>query len=136
MSGVLVDSNIILDLVTDDPNWGDWSEGMLRRYSETGPLFINDVIYAEISIGFRRIEELDEMLSHGSFAHLPMPREALFLAGKVFLDYRRSGGTRTSPLPDFFIGAHAAVSGYLLLTRDRARYRTYFPTLTLIAPTH
>jgi predicted nucleic acid-binding protein len=136
MSGVLVDSNIILDLVTDDPNWGDWSEEMLRYYAKTGPLFINDVVYAEISIGFRRIEELDEMLSHGSFAHLPMPREALFLAGKVFLGYRRSGGTRTSPLPDFFIGAHAAVSGYPLLTRDRARYRTYFPTLTLIAPTH
>lgn len=136
MIGVLVDSNIVLDLVTDDPNWGDWSEEMLRRYAKTGPLFINDVVYAEISIGFRRIEELDEMLSHAGFAHLPMPREALFLAGKVFLDYRRSGGTRTSPLPDFFIGAHAAVSGYLLLTRDRARYRTYFPTLTLIAPTH
>ncbi len=132
MSGVLVDSNVILDLVTDDPRWADWSEQMLKRYAGTGSLYIDDLVYAEVSVGFQRIEELDQVLETGGFKHLPLPREALFLAGKVFLQYRRAGGVRSSPLPDFFIGAHAAVSDLLLLTRDKARYQTYFPTVELI----
>ena len=134
MSGVLVDSNVILDLITDDPRWADWSEQVLERYGGKGSLFINDMVYAEVSIGFQRIEELDQVLVRGVFIHLPFPREALFLAGKAFLQYRRAGGVRLSPLPDFFIGAHAAVSGLLLLTRDRSRYQTYFPTIELITP--
>lgn len=134
MNGVLVDSNVILDLVTDDPLWADWSEQVLERYAGKGSLFINDLVYAEVSIGFQRIEELDQVLVRGGFIHLPIPREALFLAGKVFLQYRRAGGVRSSPLPDFFIGAHAAVSGLLLLTRDRARYQTYFPAIELVTP--
>ncbi len=135
MKGVLVDSNVILDLVTDDPRWGDWSESMLSHYERLGALFINDLIFAEVSIGFERIEECDETLHKGGFQSLPIPREALFLAGKVFLRYRRAGGNRTAPLPDFFIGAHAAVSDLPLLTRDTRRYRTYFPTVELICPT-
>lgn len=134
MNGVLVDSNVILDLVTDDPHWADWSEQILERYAGKGSLFINDLVYAEVSIGFQRIEELEQILVRGGFIHLPIPREALFLAGKVFLQYRRAGGVRSSPLPDFFIGAHAAVSGLLLLTRDKARYQTYFPAIELITP--
>jgi len=136
VSGILVDSNVILDLVTDDPQWADWSEQVLGRYSAQGSLFINDQVYAEISVGFQRIEELDQVITDCGFVHLPIPREALFLAGKVFLQYRRAGGARLSPLPDFFIGAHAAVSRLPLLTRDKARYQTYFPTTELITPTH
>ena len=134
MNGVLVDSNVILDLVTDDPHWADWSEQILGHYAKKGHLFINDLVYTEVSIGFQRIEELDHVLTGCGFIHLPIPREALFLAGKVFLQYRRAGGIRLSPLPDFFIGAHAAVSGLRLLTRDRARYQTYFPATELITP--
>lgn len=134
MNGVLVDSNVILDLVTDDPRWGDWSEQMLKHYAGIGTLYINDMVYTEVSIGFQRIEELDQILSSGGFSYLPLPREALFLAGKVFLKYRRAGGVRSSSLPDFFIGAHAAVSNLLLLTRDKARYQTYFPVIELITP--
>jgi hypothetical protein len=107
---------------------------MLERYAGMGPLFINDLVYAEVSIGFQRIEELDQVLARGGFISLPIPREALFLAGKVFLQYRRAGGVRISPLPDFLIGAHAAVSGLLLLSRDRARYQIYFPAINLITP--
>lgn len=136
MSGILVDSNVILDLVTDDPRWAGWSERILERYAASEALFINDLIYAEVSIGFQRIEEVDQVLSRGDFIHLPCPKEALFLAGKVFLKYRRAGGVRLSPLPDFFIGAHAAVSGLPLLTRDRGRYQTNFPTVELITPDH
>jgi predicted nucleic acid-binding protein len=134
MSGILVDSNVILDLLTNDPTWGDWSEQILERYSSIGALYINDLIYTEVSVGFQRIETLDQVLQTGNFEHLPMPREALFLAGKVFLQYRRAGGVRTSPLPDFFIGAHAAVSEISLLTRDNNRYKTYFPTIELLTP--
>jgi predicted nucleic acid-binding protein len=134
VSGVLVDSKVILDLVTNDPHWADWSQHVLERYAGQGPLFINYLVYAEVSIGFQRIEELDQALAGGDFTHLPIPREALFLAGKVFLQYRRAGGLRASPLPDFFIGAHAAVSGLPLLSRDRARYQTYFPAIKLITP--
>lgn len=134
MNGFLVDSNVILDLVTDDPRWADWSEQILERCAGKGALLINDLVYSEVSIGFQRIEELDEVLASAGFIHLPIPREALFLAGKVFLQYRRAGGIRSSPLPDFFIGAHAAVSGLPLLTRDRARYQTYFATVEIITP--
>jgi len=134
VTGILVDSNVILDLVTDDPRWADWSEGMLNHYDREGHLFINDIVFAEVSIGFERIEECDEMIVQGGFRTLPIPREALFLAGKAYLQYRRSGGNRTAPLPDFFIGAHAAVSQLPLLSRDRTRYQTYFPTVELIAP--
>ena len=134
MTAVLVDSCILLDLFTSDPKWADWSEEKLESCSRTAQLTINPIIYAEISVGFRQIEEIE-----GALAGLPielreLPREALFLAGKVFLDYRRNRGTKSSTLPDFFIGAHAAVSGLALLTRDCARYRTYFPDLRLINP--
>jgi hypothetical protein len=108
---------------------------MLARCAEGGMLVINPIIYAEISIGFERIEELDEVLPADSFRRDPLPWEAAFLAGKCFLEYRRRGGSRRSPLPDFYIGAHAAVAGLPLLTRDARRYRTYFPHLDLLVPT-
>jgi predicted nucleic acid-binding protein len=126
---------VILDVVTDDPRWGEWSSSMLTRCVEGGTLVINPIIYAEISIGFERIEELDEVLPADSFRRDPLPWEAAFLAGKCFLEYRRRGGSRRSPLPDFYIGAHAAVAGLSLLTRDARRYRTYFPHLNILAPT-
>ena len=134
MSGVLVDANVILDVATDDPQWSDWSATMLARCADSGVLIINPIIYAEVSVGFDRIEELDEALPADAFRRDPLPWEAGFLAGKCFLAYRRRGGTRRSPLPDFYIGAHAAVKGLPLLTRDPKRYRTYFPHLTLLAP--
>lgn len=135
MSGVLVDSNVILDVYTDDTVWADWSESVLNRYCTRYPLYINPVIYAEISIGFDRIEALESAIALSGFKFLQIPKEALFLAGKAFLQYRRRRGNRTSPLPDFFIGAHAAVADLLLMTRDSARMQTYFPTVQLITPT-
>lgn len=134
MNGVLVDSNVLLDLVLNDPNWADWSEQILGRYAMQGSLFINATIYTEVSIGFKRIEELEAALQAGGFKMLEMPKEALFLAGKVFLDYRRNSGTKRSLLPDFYIGAQAAVMQLDLVTRDVNRYRTYFPTVTLVSP--
>jgi predicted nucleic acid-binding protein len=134
MSGILVDSNVLLDVLEDDPTWGEWSAARLAEAAERLPLIINPVIYAEVSIGFARIEELEEILSMALFVRQQIPWEAAFLAGKCFVRYRRQGGIRNSPLPDFFIGAHAAVAGLTLLTRDVARYRTYFPTVRLIAP--
>lgn len=134
MSGVLVDANVILDVATEDPQWSDWSASMLAECADSGILIINPIIYAEVSVGFDRIEELDEALPADAFRRDPLPWEAAFLAGKCFLAYRRRGGTRRSPLPDFYIGAHAAVKGLPLLTRDPKRYRTYFPHLTLLAP--
>ncbi|MEJ2201112.1 MAG: type II toxin-antitoxin system VapC family toxin [Desulfuromonadaceae bacterium] len=134
MEGVLIDTNVILDLMTDDPNWADWSEQMLCYCDQQGPLYINPIIYAELSIGFERIEILDQALNDCGFVWLEIPRDALFLAGKVFLQYRKRRGNKQSPLPDFFIGAHAAVTGLQLLTRDSARYRSYFPTVELITP--
>ena len=131
----LVDTNVLLDLVTDDPDWYEWSLARLEEAALTGPLLINDVVYAEISIRYERIEDLDAMLTQAVIAIAPISREALFLAGKVFRRYRAVGGTRTGVLPDFFIGAHAAVEGWPLLTRDVARYRSYFPKIKLIAPT-
>ena len=134
MSALLVDSNILLDMFTDDLVWSEWSESMLARYSGTHSLYINSVIYSEISIGFARIEELEEVLAEGGIAMHPIPKEALFLAGKVFLQYRRAKGNKRSPLPDFYIGAHAAVAGMALLTRDVARFHSYFPSVDVISP--
>lgn len=130
----LVDTNVILDLVTNDPDWSDWSIAELEAAALKGPLCINDVVYAELSVRYARIEDLEAMLKDAAIEVARTPREALFLAGKIFLQYRKSGGARTGVLPDFFIGAHAAVSGLPLLTRDSARYRTYFPSMALIAP--
>jgi hypothetical protein len=134
VSGVLVDSNVLLDVLTEDPRWFAWSSEKLARCADAGPLAINPIIYAEVSIRFKDIAELEEVLPPGAFERLPLPWEAAFLAGKCYLRSRRSKGIRRSPLPDFYIGAHAAVTGLALLTRDAARYGTYFPTLHLIAP--
>lgn len=130
----LIDTNILLDLVTDDPVWATWSERQLDLAALQGPLVINPVIYAELSTRFSRIEDLDAVIEDGGFTMEEIPRSALFLAGKAFSRYRAAGGTRTGVLPDFFIGAHAAVAGYDLLSRDASRYQTYFPTLTVISP--
>ena len=135
MSGVLVDSNVILDVYTDDARWADWSESVLNRYRTSHILYINPVIYAEISMGFARIEDLESSIVLSDFKFLQIPKEALFLAGKAFVQYRRRQGNKTSPLTDFFIGAHAAVADLLLMTRDPACMRTYFPTVQLITPT-
>lgn len=134
MTGTLVDSNIILDLVTDDPEWGAWSEEMLHKQDQTGPLFINPIIYSEVSIGFNRIEQMNEVINGCNLKWLEIPRPALFLAGKAFLAYRRKKGTKLSTLPDFFIGAHAVVSELYLLSRDTNRFKTYFPSINLISP--
>ena len=134
MSDFLVDSNVILDIFLDDPNWVDWAEATLDQYSHTGLLFINPIVYTEVSIGFKRIEELESAIQRAGFQMLSIPKEALFLAGKVFLQYRRRKGTKSSPLPDFYIGAQAAVMNLDIITRDVGRYRTYFPTVQLITP--
>ncbi|MBB3135446.1 hypothetical protein FHS26_003191 [Rhizobium pisi] len=129
----LVDTNVLLDLVTDDPKWSDWSIAQLETASIEGPLLINDVIYAELSVRYDRIEALEAFLDEAGIEMTPTPKAALFLAGKVFMQYRKAGGSRTGVLPDFFIGAHAAVQQLPLLTRDVGRYRSYFPSLKLIA---
>ena len=136
MPGLLIDSNVILDIFEDDPVWAEWSESMLDRYAQTHVLCINPVIYSEISIGFQKIEELETVISKCGFQMRQLPKEALFLAGKVFVRYRKRKGIKVSPLPDFFIGAHAAVEDLHLLTRDVARFKTYFPTVQLISPNH
>ena len=129
-----MDSNVLLDVLENDPHWHAWSAEQLRQAADSSVLIINPIIYAEISVGFARIEELEGIVTPDIFERRPLPWEAAFLAGKCFLRYRKQGGVRRSPLPDFFIGAHAAVEGLTLLTRDATRYRTYFPTLSLIAP--
>jgi predicted nucleic acid-binding protein len=134
MKPVLVDSNVILDVATDDPGWGAWSAQALERVAEESVLVINPLIYAEVSVGFTTIEALEEALPTDLYVRAPLPYEAAFLAGKCFAEYRRRGGSKLSPLPDFYIGAHAAVSGFRLLSRDRTRYSTYFPSLDLITP--
>lgn len=134
MTTILVDSNVLLDVLTDDPQWYGWSSEQIERLAEDRVLAINPIIYAEVSVGFERIEDLEEVLPETVFARLPLPWEAAFAAGKCFLEYRRRRGARRSPLPDFYIGAHAAISGFKLLTRDTKRYRTYFPRLDIIAP--
>ncbi len=131
---VMVDSCVLLDIVTEDSRWMSWSSSALASATETGSLVINPVVYAEVSIGFERIEDLEAILAADIFVYRRIPQAAAFLAGKCFLQYRRRGGEKTAPLPDFFIGAHAAVEGLPLLTRDARRFRTYFPSLELICP--
>lgn len=130
----LVDSNVLIDIFADDPKWFDWSLARLEEAILDGPLLINDVVYAETSIRFRNIGDFDAALARAGVRVATMPRAALFLAGKVFMQYRRAGGQRAGVLPHMFIGAHAAVEVLPLLTRDPRRYRTNFPTITLIAP--
>ena len=134
MSATLVDSNVIIDVATEDAEWLDWSAATLGAASERGPLVINPIIYAEVSARYDSIEALDEAIPEGFYARSPLPWEAAFLAGQLFQQYRRRGGVRIRTLPDFLIGAHAGVAGLTLLTRDARRYRTYFPKLKIIAP--
>jgi predicted nucleic acid-binding protein len=131
---ILVDSNVLLDLLTDDPVWATWSVAALEDAALEGDLVINDIVYAEISVRYHRIEDLEAFIAETGIRHLQIPRAALFLAAKAFGTYRRSGGQRTGVLPDLFIGAHAAIAGFDLLTRDPRRYRTHFPTVRLITP--
>ncbi len=131
---VLVDSNVILDVATGDPRWGAWSSAAPMQAMNEAVLVINPLIYAEVSVGFERVEDLQVVLPAELYRRDALPYEAAFLAGKRFLAYRRRGGKRSSPLPDFCIGAHAAIAAYRLLTRDAPRYRTCFPTVELIAP--
>lgn len=134
MNQVLVDSNVLLDVLTEDPAWFGWSAATLEQQAAAVRLCINPLIYADVSVGFARIEELDAALPPADFTRLPLPWEAGFLAGKAFVRYRRARGSRRSLTPDFYIGAHAAIAGIPLVTRDAARYRTYFPKLSLICP--
>jgi predicted nucleic acid-binding protein len=131
---ILVDTNILIDIATRDPDWALWSLSRLEAAALETSLRINAVVYAELAVRYGRIDDLDSFLAQADIDLAPIPRPALFLAGKVFTRYRRASGTRTGVLPDFFIGAHAAVAGVPLLTRDVRRYRTYFPSLKLIAP--
>ncbi|WP_370020737.1 type II toxin-antitoxin system VapC family toxin [Planotetraspora sp. GP83] len=130
----LVDSCVLLDIATNDAKWADWSDHAVAQARDEGRVVINPVVYAEVSVGFSTIEAFDQVLPPEDFEREDVPYEAAFLAGKAHLAYRRRGGEKRSPLPDFFIGAHAAVRKYRLLTRDPARYRTYFSGLEVIAP--
>ena len=134
MTAVLVDSNVILDVVTEDGNWYEWSSSTMGRLADEAPLVINALIYAEVSVTFDSIEDLEDALPSSVLRREALPYEAAFVAGKSFRAYRRRGGHWSSPMPDFYIGAHAAVAGYRLLTRDAGRYRRYFPTVELITP--
>ena len=134
MTAIMVDSNVLLDLMTEDTRWLSWSGEAVEKAADRFRLVINPIIYAEVSIRYSRIEDLEAALPKAMLDREAIPYEAAFLAGKCFLAYRQRGGTKRSPLSDFFIGAHAAVAGYRLLTRDAARYRSYFPRLSLIAP--
>ncbi len=134
MNGVFIDSCVLLDLFTNDLNWAEWSENILDQFSQTNTLYINSIVYTEVSIGFNKIEEVDNAISELGIKVLEIPREALFLAGKAFLKYRKNKGTKNSPLPDFFIGAHTSVSKFDLITRDTNKYKTYFPQVKLIHP--
>ncbi len=136
MNGILLDSCVLLDLFTNDPHWGDWSENILEQYSQTNTLYINSIVYTEVSIGFTAIEELESSISSLGIKVLEIPREALFLAGKIFLKHRKNKRSKHSPLPDFFIGAHALVADFVLITRDLGKYTTCFPKLKLIHPKH
>lgn len=135
LSPVLVDTNVILDISTNDEHWYEWSATALERASDDSTLVINPIIYAEVSIAYKRIEDLELALPPATFRREALPYEAAFLAGKAFLKYKQRGGrSKLRPLPDFYIGAHAAIAGYRLLTRDANRYRTYFPGLHVISP--
>jgi predicted nucleic acid-binding protein len=129
-----VDSNVLLDIATNDPTWGDWSARALAESAEHVTLVVNPIVYAEVPIGYFTIEALDAALPSALYQRQPLPWEAGFLAGKCFLLYRRRGGRRNSPLPDFYIGAHAAIARLALLTRDASRYRSYFPSVEVLAP--
>ncbi len=131
---LLVDTNVLVDVLQDDPQWADWSIGQLRAHSRIHALVINPVIYAEISLSFSTMEALDKVIETLTLQVREIPRPALFLAGKAFAQYWRRGGVRRQVLPDFFIGAHAAIEGWPLLTRDASRFRTYFPGLDVVAP--
>lgn len=131
---VLVDSNVILDIFTIDPQWFEWSATSLQRAVDSGTAVINPIVYAEVSVYFSAIEELDIALPPDHFRRDPLPWTAAFLAGKAYRIYRRKAGTKRSPIPDFYIGAHAAVAGFRLLTRDPRLYRSYFPTVKLVSP--
>ena len=131
---ILVDTNVLIDIVSDDPLWAEWSQRRLAAAATQDQLAINDIVYAELSVRYATIEELDAMLRDAQLVSVPIPRTALFLAGKVFQRYRSAGGVKTGVLPDLFIGAHAVVSDSVLVTRDAARYPTYFPGIKLIAP--
>lgn len=130
----LIDTNVLIDLATNDAAWADWSQQQLEMALDRGPLLINEIVYAELSVGFERIEKLDAFLSDIAVKLTYLPTPALFLAGKAFRQYRSAGGIRSSILADFFIGAHAAASRVPLLTRDARKYRQYFPDVVLIAP--
>jgi predicted nucleic acid-binding protein len=132
--GTLVDTNVLLDVLTEDPAWLEASGEALAAAAEAGPLWINPIIYAEVSVRFSRIEDLEAALPTQDYRRAQLPWEAGFLAGKAYVQYRRNGGTKTSTLPDFYIGAHAAVADVALLTRDTRRYATYFPTVRLVTP--
>lgn len=134
MTAVLVDTNVLVDVITRDPAWEAWSRDALDAAAERSVLVINPIVYGELSVGFRTLEDLDGVLPADLYRREPLPYPAAFLAGRAHRAYRLRGGMRTSPLADFYIGAHAAIAGYQLLTRDATRYRTYFPRLTLIAP--
>jgi predicted nucleic acid-binding protein len=134
LTATLVDSNVIIDVASADAEWFDWSQWKLTQAAERGAVAINPIIYAEVAAGFDTIEALNDALPAEFFTRVPVPWEAAFLAAKAFARYRRRGGTRTRPLPDFFIGAHAAIGDMTLLTRDARRYRPYFPKLRIIAP--
>lgn len=131
---LLVDTNVLVDVLEDDPEWADWSINQLRAQSKIHRLAINPIIYSELSLTFSTAEALDQVLDDLGLVMVELPRPALFLAGKAFVRYRRQGGTKGNVLGDFFIGAHAAVSQYPILTRDTRRYASYFPTVKLIAP--
>jgi predicted nucleic acid-binding protein len=133
---ILVDTNVLIDIATEDPIWAEWSLREFNAAAAIDELAINDVVYAELSVGYASVDELDRAIQRVGITLAPIPRTALFIAGRVFQRYRAAGGIRTGVLPDFFLGAHAAVAGIPLLTRDTRRYRTYFPELTLIAPIH
>ena len=134
MTAVLVDSNVLIDVLSEDPRWVGWSTEALTAATNRFRLVINPIVFAEVSVRYSSMEDVDTILPPDLYGRESVPYEAAFLAGKCHLEYRKRGGSRLSPLPDFFIGAHAAVAGYQLLTRDAARYRTYFPKLSLIAP--
>jgi predicted nucleic acid-binding protein len=134
LTAVLIDSNVLLDLMTEDPRWSAWSAAAIETAANRYRLVINAIVYAEVSVRYSRIEDLEAALPKGMIEREAIPYEAGFLAGKAFLAYRRRGGSKRSPLPDFIIGAHAAVAGYRLLTRDATRYRSHFPALVLISP--
>lgn len=134
MSGFLLDTNVLLDIATADPTWLAWSEGQFRSAAAQGPILINPIIYAELAPAFATQADLDQWLDPAVFQRLPLPYNAGWLAAQAFVKYRRAGGTKDSPLPDFYIGAHSEAEGLTLVTRDAARYRTYFPGVALIAP--